>query len=140
MKQNEIDELNKALKGENMAIEGFDHYIQDIRDEDLKKRLQDMQERHKFHAIELSERIQKLGGNPVNTSGVPGIMSEVRYKISPQKYMNNSIIETALHGERLGIEAYGDIKSRLHEETNKQLVESMMVDTVKIVEELNRYV
>lgn len=139
MKHNEIHELNRALKGEHMAIESFDHYIQDIDDENLKKRMQDMQQQHKFHAIQISERIQQLGGNPANTSGMTGVMAEMKFKVSPKKYIDGSIVKTALEGEKIGLGGYDDIISKLQDDENKKLAQEMLIDNVKIVEELNKY-
>lgn len=139
MHQNEIYELNRALKGEHMAIESFDHYIQDIDNHDLKKRMQDIQQTHKFHAIQISERIQQLGGNPANASGVLGVMAEVKFAVSPKKYIDGSVLKSALEGEKLGLGAYDDIMTKLKDETNKQLVQEMLIDNVKIVSELNKY-
>lgn len=137
MNNNDIKELNLALKGEHMAIEGFDHYIHDMKDEDTKKTLMDIQQQHQFHAIQLSERIHQLGGNPANTSGMPGLMSEVKHKISPKKYIDNNIIKTAIEGEEIGIQAYGDIMARLKDGSNQKLAEEMLIESVRIVEKLN---
>lgn len=137
MNNNDIKELNMALKGEHMAIEGFDHYIHDTKDEAAKKVLVDIQQQHQFHAIQLSERIHQLGGNPANTSGMIGIVSELKHKVSPKKYIDNSIIKTAIEGEEIGIQAYGDIMSRLKDGENQKLAEEMLIENVRIVEKLN---
>ena len=139
MNHNDIKELNTALKGEYMAVEGFDHYIQDIGDKDLKKKLMDMQQQHQFHTIQLSERIQQLGGNPVNSSGVAGFMVEAKQKITPKKYIDNNIIKTAIEGEEIGLEAYGEIVAKLSDPDNQKLAKEMLVDCVHIMEELNTY-
>lgn len=136
---NEIHELNRALKGEHMAIESFDHYIQDIDDMELKKHFQDMQQQHKFHAIQIAERIQQLGGNPVNSSGMVGIMAEVKHAVSPKKYIDGSVLKTALEGERIGLGGYDDIMNKVKDETNKQLLNEMLIENVKIIDRLNEY-
>lgn len=139
MNQNEIHELNRALKGEHMAIESFDHYIQDIDDSNMKKHFQDIQQQHKFHAIQIAERIQQLGGNPANTSGIGGIVAEVKHAVSPKKYIDGSILKSALEGEKIGLGGYDDIMSKVKDETNKKLLQEMLIDNVKIVEDLNKY-
>ena len=140
MNNNDIKELNTALKGEHMAIEGFDHYILDMKDPAIKERLMDMQQQHQFHAMQLSERIQQLGGNPVNSAGMPGAMAEIKQRISPNKYIDNNIIKTAIEGEEMGLEAYGEIVTNLSEPSNQKLAKEMLVDCVKIIEELNTYI
>ncbi|MDF2530521.1 MAG: hypothetical protein K0R80_960 [Clostridia bacterium] len=140
MNNNDIKELNTALKGEHMAIETFDYYIQDAKDEDTKKKLMDMQQQHQFHAIQLSERIQQLGGNPINSSGITGVMAEIKNKVTPKKYVDNSMIKSIVQGEELGIQAYGEIMANLTDGANQKLAEEMLVESVRIVEKLNQMV
>jgi rubrerythrin len=140
MNNNDIKELNTALKGEHMAIESFDYYIQDAKDEDTKKKLMDMQQQHQFHAIQLSERIQQLGGNPINSSGITGVMAEIKNKVTPKKYVDNSMIKSIVQGEELGIQAYGEIMANLTDGTNQKLAEEMLIESVRIVEKLNQMV
>lgn len=137
MNDKDIKALNTALKGEHIAIESFDHYIGDTKDEATKKNLMDIQQQHQFHAIQLSERIQQLGGNPLNTSGVTGIIAEIKYKVTPDKYIENNIIKTAVQGEEMGIQAYGEIMANLSDASNQKLAEEMLVESVRIVEKLN---
>lgn len=136
----DIKELNTALKGEHMAIESFDHYIKDAKDADTKKKLMELQQEHQFHAIQLSERIQQLGGNPANTSGVAGAIAEVKHMVTPNKYINNSIIQSAVQGEEIGIQAYGEIMHNLSDASNQKLVEEMLIENVRIVEKLNQLI
>ena len=137
---NDIKELNTALKGEHMAIESFDYYIQDAKDEDTKKSLMDIQQQHKFHAMQLSERIQHLGGNPVNSSGVTGVMAELKNKVTPKKYVDNNMIKSIVQGEELGIQAYGDIMANMSDASNQKLTEEMLIESVRIVEKLNQMI
>lgn len=137
MNDKDIKALNTALKGEHIAIESFDHYIGDAQDEITKKNLMDIQQQHQFHAMQLSERIQQLGGNPINTSGVTGIITELKYKVTPNKYIDNNIIKTAVQGEEMGIQAYGEIMANLSDASNQKLAEEMLVESVRIVEKLN---
>jgi rubrerythrin len=140
MNNNDIKELNTALKGEHMAIESFDYYVQDAKDEETRKKLMDLQQQHQFHAIQLSERIQQLGGNPVNSSGVTGIMAEIKNKVTPKKYVDNSMIKSIVQGEELGIQAYGEIMANLKDGANQKLAEEMLIESVRIVQKLNQMV
>lgn len=140
MNNNDIKELNTALKGEHMAIESFDYYIQDAKDEDTKKSLMDMQQQHQFHAMQLSERIEQLGGNPVNTSGMIGVMAEIKNKVTPKKYVDNNMIKSAVQGEEMGIQAYGEIMANLSDASNQKLTEEMLIESVRIVEKLNQMI
>ena len=137
MKDNEIKQLNMALKGEHMAIEVFDHYILDAKDEKVKEKLQEVQQQHKFQAVEISERIQKLGGNPVNTSGVAGAFAEIKFKVTPNKYINNNVVKTAIEGERLGLSALKEIEFKLNDNNNSNMIHNMIIENQKIVSDLN---
>jgi bacterioferritin (cytochrome b1) len=72
MDKTSINELNALLKGEHMAIDGYEKYIQNVNDPNIKGELQKIQQEHKMHAIKISERIQSLGGRPVDGVGVMG--------------------------------------------------------------------
>ncbi|GAA0721260.1 hypothetical protein GCM10008905_11520 [Clostridium malenominatum] len=138
MNNNEIKQLNMALKGEHMAIESFDHFIKDAQDENVKLKLQMAQRQHKMQAVEISERIQKLGGNPVNTSGVVGAMAEMKFRVDPRKYTNEEIVKNAIEGEKLGADAFRNILSNLNDNSNKQLIENMLFANNGIIEDLNK--
>ncbi|WP_081954334.1 DUF2383 domain-containing protein [Neobacillus niacini] len=43
-----------------MGIRSFEHYIQKVDDDELKRRFQSMQQEVKLHAHKLAERIQNL--------------------------------------------------------------------------------
>lgn len=138
MKNNEIKYLNHILKGEYMGIESFDHFIQETYDPTLKKKLQDMQSKHQTHAVQLSNRIQQLGGNPSNSAGMAGVIAELKHKVNPQKYDNN-LIRSAIEGEEIGIQAYNEAVSKLQDPANKQMIQDIMADTQNIINELNSY-
>ena len=137
---NDIKELNTALKGEHMAVESFDHYIQDTKDQETKKNLMYVQQQHQFHAMQLSERIEELGGNPINTSGMIGIMAEIKNKVTPKKYIDNNLIKSAVEGEEMGIQAYSEIMANMSDPSNQRLTEEMMIENIRLVEKLNRMV
>lgn len=138
MNNNDIKQLNMALKGEHMAIESFDHFIKNAQDENVKMKLQTAQKQHKMQAIEISERIQKLGGNPVNTSGMAGAMAEMKFRVMPKKYTGGNVVESVIEGERMGADSFRDILSNLNDESNKQLIENMLFANNGIIEDLNK--
>jgi bacterioferritin len=140
MNNNDIRELNTALKGEHMAIESFDNYIHDAKDQDTKKSLMGMQQQHQFHTMLLSERIEQLGGNPIHTSGMIGVMAEVKNKVIPKKYIDNNLIKSAIEGEEMGIQSYSEIMANMSDPSNQRLTEEMMIENIRIVEKLEQMV
>jgi len=56
-----IEELNSLLEGNYMAIHGYERYIQHVKDPNIKKELQRIQQEHKQNSALIAERIQNLG-------------------------------------------------------------------------------
>lgn len=101
-----INELNALLKGEHMAIDGYEKYIQSTGEPNIKGELQKIQQDHKMHAIKISERIQSLGGRPVDGVGVMGRVAETVSNIKDIGIGNRdsaTILRDAYTGENNGI-------------------------------------
>jgi bacterioferritin (cytochrome b1) len=75
-KQETISTLNNLLKGTNIAIDSYHHYISHVNNDDLRHRLESQQLTHKLVAQELTSLIRDLGGEPKEGSGLTGLMSE----------------------------------------------------------------
>lgn len=104
MKKDVIKELNTFLEGNFMAIHAYEKYIQHINDVDIKRVLQIIQQNHKKHAMMVAERIQNLGGVPVEDVGMMGNMAELLNKIKGSTKDPDAILKDALVGEQRGIE------------------------------------
>ncbi|MEB1807307.1 MAG: ferritin-like domain-containing protein [Bacillaceae bacterium] len=93
-----IDTLNEFLQGQYMGIHAYEHLIERLEDDQVKKQFQMIQQNHKEHAMQVAERIQNLGGTPVNNEGVigsiQGFMSQFTLPESTE-----DIIESAIKGE-----------------------------------------
>lgn len=110
MHNTSIQELNALLKGEHMAIHGYEKYMENTSDPKVKNQLQKIQIDHKQHAIRLAERIQNLGGHPCSDIGVAGEIGQLMSSI--KGYMNKdtiSIVNQAYTGEKKGIEMANEI-------------------------------
>lgn len=97
-KQSVVNTLNAFLKGQYMGIHAYEHYIENLKDPEIKKEFQRIQQDHKQHALKVAERIQNLGGVPVNNEGIVG---SVQGLISQFTVPNTTegIINSALKGE-----------------------------------------
>lgn len=71
-----VKELNAFLKGRYMGIHQYENYIQKANDAKFKVELQRLQQDHKRHAQLVAERIQNLGGTPVESPGFTGTIQE----------------------------------------------------------------
>jgi bacterioferritin len=99
-----IEELNTLLRGTFMGIRSLEHYIQKVKDPELKRTFQSMQQDVKLNAQIVAERIQNLGGVPADDEGVSGSMHSYMHKImlsgEPHK-----IIEDAIEGfDKYGVQ------------------------------------
>ena len=104
MQNNIIKELNTFLEGNFMAVHAYEKYISHIDDIEIKQILQKVQQHHKKHAIMIAERIQNLGGIPVDDVGVMGSVAELINAIKSTTKDPAHILKDALVGEHRGIE------------------------------------
>jgi rubrerythrin len=104
LKNTSINELNALLKGEHMAIHGYEKYMESIKEPAIKEELQKIQIDHKQHAIRLAERIQNLGGHPSRDVGVAGEIGQIMSTIKQLGRKNTeNILRDAYNGENNGI-------------------------------------
>lgn len=99
-----IKELNHFLEGNYMAIRAYDQYIDRMADHNIKQVLQEIQQNHKRHATMIAERIQNLGGNPVDDVGFMGKMAQMIASLKGKATDPTHIVKDALVGEQRGIE------------------------------------
>ncbi|MDX8360393.1 DUF2383 domain-containing protein [Cytobacillus sp. IB215316] len=94
-----IKELNALLKGRYMGIHAYESYMQNVKDDELRKDLQQIQQNHKEHANLLAERIQKLGGKPVDNPGIVGNVKELVSEIKGFPDTKEGIVQGLIDGE-----------------------------------------
>lgn len=121
MEEHVVRELNEFLKGQYMGIHSYEHYLQNLKDPHIKKQFQEIQMQHKQHAMKVAERIQNLGGTPVNQEGMTG---KIQGFISQLNLPDTTtgLIEGALKGESLGIEMSEKIVRGDLDEESRQLI------------------
>ncbi|WP_078544473.1 DUF2383 domain-containing protein [Litchfieldia alkalitelluris] len=133
-----IEELNTLLRGQHMGIRSFEHYIQNLTDEEIKKQFQQMQIEIKHNAERVAERIQNLGGVPADDEGVSGSIHSFMHKfmISDQ---TEGIVKDAIKGEDLYGVHYSEelVKGDLDHESMR-IVENVLDVNRRHVEQLNQ--
>src|SRR3954447_1776050 len=102
MKTSVIKELNTFLGGNYMAIQAYERYIHHIDDSTIKQTLQKIQQGHKQHAMLIAERIQNLGGVPVDDVGFKGTIAEFVNNLKGSSNDSTIILKDALMGEDKG--------------------------------------
>lgn len=120
------DTLNTFLKGQYMGIRAYEHLIEKVTDPNIKKVFQNIQQEHKFHAQRVAERIQNLGGTPVDDEGmmgsIQGFISQMRL---PET--TNGLLETALKGEDYyGIQISEEIVKGDLDPESRKLIEEIL--------------
>lgn len=129
MNNTSINELNAFLKGEHMAIDGYEKYIQNVDDQNIKAELQKIQQHHKQHAIKIAERVQNLGGKPVDGVGTAGRMAQIMTDIKDMgKKGTNEILKDAYNGESNGIKMGEEVVKGDLDQDSKSLVNSILND------------
>lgn len=132
MRNNNINELNMVLKGEYMAIDKYDHYIKGINNDSIKSEMQKIQQTHKQQATNISTRVQQLGGNPINTSGIAGFISEITSNIRNEKD-TQTIVKSAIEGEKMGIDTTYDILNNITDEDSKNLINGVINENKNVI-------
>lgn len=142
MKRNmtSIQELNTLLKGEYMAIQGYERYIQNIEDQKIKVQLQEIQKDHKQHAIMIAERIQNLGGRPVDGLGLMGEMAQAFDSIKniPNEKDTRFILHDAYEGEQKGIQMAEEIAKGDLDKESEDLIKKILKEDRKHVKALEK--
>ncbi len=104
MERDVIKELNTFLEGNYMAIRAYEQYIDRVDDLKIKQVLQEIQHNHKRHAALVAERIQNLGGIPVDDVGFMGKMAQFFSTLKGKTDDPTHILKDAVAGEQRGIE------------------------------------
>jgi bacterioferritin len=133
-----VETLNQFLKGQYMGIHAYEHHIQKLKDPYIKSEFQRIQQEHKNHALMVAERIQNLGGTPVDDEGMIGSIQGFfgQFKIPDT---SSGIIESALTGEDYyGIQISEEIVKGDLDTESRQLIEEILDKDRQHVEFLNR--
>ncbi|MFN7250465.1 MAG: ferritin-like domain-containing protein [Anaerobacillus sp.] len=125
MTEQVVKELNEFLKGQYMGIHSYEHYIQKLDDARVKKEFQKIQQEHKQHAMMVAERIQNLGGRPVDDEGMIGSIQGFISKLNLPD-TTEGLIHGALKGEAMGIKMSEEIVKGDLDEESRQLIEEIL--------------
>jgi bacterioferritin len=126
MENTVVRELNALLKGNYMAIHGYEKFIQNVKDPDAKSELQRIQQEHKENAALIAERIQNLGGVPEDGPGLMGTMGELMNSLKGISGNTEFIIKDALESEDKGIKMAEEIVRGDMDQESRKLVEDIL--------------
>ncbi|WP_026476905.1 DUF2383 domain-containing protein [Alkaliphilus transvaalensis] len=109
MNEPNIETLNQLLQGEHMAIKGYETVMSTLANNHLKTQLNGILEDHKRHAMEINDRIYKLGGDPKESTGVAGLMSDMKLKIEGIVRNDKIMLKELYKGEEMGVSSVKEI-------------------------------
>ena len=133
-----IEELNTLLRGTYMGIRSFEHYIQKVDDDELKKHFQSMQQDVKLNAQKIAERIQNLGGVPADDEGVSGSMHSFMHKVMVPDD-TRKIMEDAIEGmDKYGVQYSEELVKGDLDPESKQIAEEVINTSRRHVEQLRQ--
>ena len=129
MNSENIKNLNSILEGEYMAVNSFDELIEHANDANIKSELQKIQQIHKQHTVQISTKIQDLGGNPSNGIGIQGVVAET---ISNIKHIGTtdaaSYLKEAVQGEHIGLKVVSELLAGTPDSNNSGLLNTIRTE------------
>jgi len=125
-----IEELNQLLKGTHMGAFVFEDLREKITDAALKKEFQHYLSLLKNHEKMLTKHISALQGDPVDTSGIMGTITDMMSMVKNMMISDDlQVINEAVKAIEMGLKALRDFDDRhftLSETMNKEI--AMMKD------------
>jgi uncharacterized protein (TIGR02284 family) len=133
-KKETLHSLNQLLQGEYMAVESFNNFIHRLKDENVKKVFQEVQQQHRENITKLAGYIQDLGGQPDENLGMKGKMGEVKVNMDLGSEAETAkIIAKAIEGETQGVNmAEKVVRSKLDDKTRDLVGEILHKDRQSI--------
>ncbi|MCY6483066.1 DUF2383 domain-containing protein [Clostridium aestuarii] len=133
-----IEQLNTILKDEYMSIDSYDKFIQDVNEENVKIELQKIQQNHKHHAIKLAEKIQNLGGNPIDNIGIQGMLALALSNLNNAGEKDSlSYLKKAYDEENTRIKNASQVVSKNIDEESSSLVNNILSENKNNINSLN---
>ncbi|MBW9154649.1 DUF2383 domain-containing protein [Clostridium estertheticum] len=141
MNSENIKNLNFLLESEYMAIDSFESLINHASDINIKTELQNIQRTHKQHTLQISTKIQDLGGRPSGSIGIQGVVAET---ISNIKHLgatdNTSYLKEALQGEFMAIKTINELIANNSLFSNSTLLNNIIKDHQNNIDSLNNII
>ena len=108
-----------------MAIRGYESAMPYL-SENTRKEISGIIRDHKEHALEISDRITKLGGMPVESTGMAGAMSQIMLKAEGLVQDEKSMLTKLYDGEDQGIAAVEKVSEGDLDKTSREMVQKML--------------
>ena len=141
MNSESINNLNSLLESEYMAINSFEALIKHAINVTVKTELQKIQQTHKQHTLQISDKIRDLRGSPSGSIGIQGIVSET---ISNIKHIgttdNTSYLKEALQSEFMAIKTINALIAGNSILNNSTILYEIITDHKTNIDSLNNII
>ena len=137
-----IQELNQLLKGTHMGAFVFEDLGEKVVDEKLRLEFHHYLELLKNHEDMLTKHITMIGGEPVDTSGFMGTITDMMSMIKNMVVVGDiQVVEEAVKAIEMGLKAIRDFDDRHFtlSETMRKEIDIMKDDYQMIYHSLHKY-
>ncbi len=137
-----IQELNQLLKGTHMGAFVFEDLREKVVDEKLRLEFHHYLELLKNHEDMLTKHITMIGGEPVDTSGFMGTITDMMSMIKNMVVVGDiQVVEEAVKAIEMGLKAIRDFDDRHFtlSETMRKEIDIMKDDYQMIYHSLHKY-
>lgn len=137
-----IQELNQLLKGTHMGAFVFEDLREKVVDEKLRLEFHRYLELLKNHEDMLTKHITMIGGEPVDTSGFMGTITDMMSMIKNMVVVGDiQVVEEAVKAIEMGLKAIRDFDDRHFtlSETMRKEIDIMKDDYQTIYHSLHKY-
>ncbi|OJT23188.1 ferritin [Archangium sp. Cb G35] len=114
----DVETLNSFLRGEISAVETYRQAIGRVSDERLRSQLEDCMHDHEHRVEAIRERVEKLGGKPVEGSGVWGAFAKL-VQGGADLLGDKTAIQALEEGEDHGLADYQRDMDKTHGEARR---------------------
>ena len=114
----DVETLNSFLRGEISAVETYRQAIGRLSDERLRSDLEDCLHDHEHRVEAIRERVEKLGGTPVGSSGLWGTFAKL-VQGGADLLGDKTAIQALEEGEDHGLADYQRDMDKTHGEARR---------------------
>ncbi|HEX5749639.1 MAG TPA: DUF2383 domain-containing protein [Archangium sp.] len=133
----DVETLNSFLRGEISAVETYRQAIGHVSDERLRSQLEDCMHDHEHRVEALRERVEKLGGKPVEGSGIWGTFAKL-VQGGADLLGEKSAIQALEEGEDHGLADYQRDMDKTHGEARRFVRMELLPSQKRTHERLSR--
>lgn len=137
-----IEELNQLLKGTHMGAFVFEDLRDKIDNHDIKVEFDNILKLLKGHEDMLTKHILEVNGNPVDSSGFKGTMTDMMSMIKNMVLLSDEkVVEEATKNIEMGMKALRDFDDRhfTMSETMRKEIAMIKDDYSTIYHTLHKY-